>query len=347
MKLLKYLFYLLLGIAVLVGGLGLFAKKSYHIERSIVIDAPKAMVYDQIRFFKNFHEWSPWSKFDTTMTLTYGGTDGEVGATYGWKGNDDVGEGVSTITAVTPDRIDWRMDIVRPLKTTIPSYFNISGNDEKSSVTWAIELHLPFPSNVWAMFTDIDNGMGIDYAHGLGFLKRRCEGMAHKKYHGYEVAETDLPDTHYLSARKVVPFEEIGDYFAEFLPQLQAVVDTEKLTLVGSPSGLYWTYDMEKKQTDMAVALPIKEAKKQAHDFEMYKIKGGKALIVDYLGDYSMIADAHLAMDDYMAGNRLRNIPPVIEAYVAGPASEPDTTKWVTKVIYFVEPMPDTALVKK
>ncbi len=347
MKSLKYLFYFLLGITVLVGLLGLFAKKSYHIERSIAIDAPIALVYDQIKFYKNFHEWSPWSKFDTTMALTYSGTDGEVGATYSWKGNDDAGEGTSTITAIAPDRIDWRLDIARPLKTTIPSYFNITGNEEKTNVTWAIELNLPFPTNVWAMFTDIDNGVGIDYAHGLGFLKRRCEGMAHKKYHGYEVAEADLPDTHYLSARKVVPFEEIESYFAKFLPQLMAVVDTEKLTLVGSPSGLFWTWDKEKKQTDMAAALPIKEAKKQAKDFEMYKIKGGKALVVDYLGDYSMMEDAHMAMDAYMASNRLRNIPPVIEAYVSGPASETDTAKWLTKVIYFVEPMPDTALVKK
>ncbi len=347
MKSLKYLFFFLLGIAVLIGGLGLFAKSSYHIERSIAIDAPKNLVYDQIRLFKNFHDWSPWSKLDTTMILTYSGTDGEVGATYSWKGNDDAGEGKQTIKTLSPDRIELLMEIVKPLEISIPAYFNVTGDAEKTNVTWAIELQLPFPSNVWAMFTDIDNAMGTDYAHGLGFLKRRCESMAHKKYHGYEVAEADIPDTHYLSARKVVPFEEIGPYFAEFMPQLTAVVDTEKLTLVGAPSGLFWTYDKEKKQTDMAVALPIKEAKKQAKDFEMYKIKGGKALVIDYLGDYSMMVDAHLAMEDYMAGNRLRNIPPMIEAYVTDIGSEPDTTKWVTKVIYFVEPMPDTAMVKK
>lgn len=347
MKSLKYLFFFLLGIAVLIGGLGLFAKSSYHIERSIVIDAPKAMVYDQIRLFKNFHEWSPWSKLDTSMTLTYGGTDGAVGATYSWNGNQDAGEGKQTITALSPDRIELLMDIVRPLQMSIPAYFNITGNAEKTTVTWAIDPKLPFPSNVWAMFTDIDNAMGTDYAHGLGFLKRRCESMAHKKYHGYEVVEEDIPDTHYLSARKVVPFEEIGAYYAKFLPQLMGVVDTEKLTLMGSPSGLFWTYDKEKKETDMAAALPIKEAKKQAKDFEMYKIKGGKALIIDYLGDYAMMEDAHQAMEDYMAGNRLRNIPPVIEAYVTDPGAEPDTAKWVTKVIYFVEPMPDTAMVKK
>ncbi|MEN9415964.1 MAG: hypothetical protein RLZ62_2268, partial [Bacteroidota bacterium] len=64
MKFIKYLLYFVLGLVALIGLLGIFAKKTYHIERSVEIDAPKALVYEQIRFFKNFNEWSPWLKLD-------------------------------------------------------------------------------------------------------------------------------------------------------------------------------------------------------------------------------------------------------------------------------------------
>ena len=97
----------------------------------------------------------------------------------------------------------------------------------------------------------------------------------------------------------------------------------------------------------MAAAIPVKEEKKQAHDFEMFKLEGGKALVVDFMGDYATMGDAHHAIEDYMAGNRLRNIPPVIESYIVDSVTEPDTTKWVTKIIYYVEPMPDTLGVKQ
>ena len=55
MKIIKYFLYFVLGLVALIGLLGIFAKKSYHIERSIEIDAPKALVNEQIRLCKTFN----------------------------------------------------------------------------------------------------------------------------------------------------------------------------------------------------------------------------------------------------------------------------------------------------
>lgn len=347
MRALKYILYILLGLVVLIGALGLFAKSSYHIERSIEIDAPKNLVYDQVLFFKNFHEWSPWSHLDPNMKLSYEGTEGTAGASYSWSGNDDVGEGKLTLKAASPEQLGLQLDFVRPFKSSIPVVYKITGNEEKTKVTWGFDPHFPFPINVWAMFTDIDKAMGGDYERGLSYLKRRCESMAHKKYHGYEVAEQDLSAINYLSLRKVVPIAEITAYFAENLPKIMSVSAAEKLSPAGPISGLYWTFDQKSGMTDMAVALPVKEDQKAPKDFEMVKIGAAKALVIDYLGDYSKMGDAHTAMDEYMAGNKLRNVPPVIETYVTDGANEPDTAKWLTKIIYYVEPMPDSTNLKK
>lgn len=346
MKALKYLLYVVLTLAALLGILGVFAKKTYHIERSITIDAPKAMVYEQVRLFKNFHDWSPWSQLDPNMKLTYAGTDGEVGSSYTWVGNDEVGEGTQTMKAVAPDRLDLQLDFKRPFESSTPVFFNIVGDEEKTKVTWGFDPKLPFPVNIWAMFTDIDKAMGTDYERGLGYLKRRCEGMAHKKYHGYEVAEEEIPEAFYVGARKEIPIADITTFYGENLPKIMEFATTEKLTMAGAPAGLYWTYDEKGGKTDMAAAIPVKEEKKSGKEFQVYKLGGSKALVINYFGDYSQIGEAHLGMDEYMTGNRLRNVPPVIESYVTDPTTEPDTTKWLTRVIYFVEPMPDSTTLK-
>lgn len=347
MKALKYLIYFLIGLAALIGLLGMFAKHQYHIERKVEIDAPLAMVYDQVRLLKNFNEWSPWTRYDPQVKLTYGGTDGEPGASYAWAGNKDVGKGILTLKSVSPKRLDLELKFVEPVEFTAPMYFNITGDSLKTKVSWAIEPNLPFPMNVWAMFTDVDKAIGPDYEHGLGFLKRRCESMAHKKYHGYEIVEEEIPEAYYLSIRKEVDTSDVIPFYRENIAKIQHYADSTHLVRVDSAAGLYWTFDLKTGKTDMAAALPLKDEVKPPDSMQVYKIGGSKALVIDYQGGYDKIADAHTAMDEYMATFRLRNIPPVIESYVVAAAGEQDTAKWLTRIIYFVEPEPDTLGIKK
>jgi effector-binding domain-containing protein len=344
MKALKIIIYILVGLAALIGGLGVFAKSNYHIERSVAIDAPKSMVYDQLLLFKNFHDWSPWSQLDPNIKLEYSDIDGIVGSTYAWDGNNDVGKGKETITKISPDRIDITLDLIKPFKSTVPTSFIIVGDEQKTNVTWNFEFHIPFPFNVGAMFTDIDKAMGGDFARGLGYLKRRCEGMAHKKFNGYEVAEEEIPAAYFVSIRRTLPMDEIPTFYAESLPKIMAAANTEKMTVAGAPSGLYWTFDDVNNTTDMAVSIPMTEEKKLGKEFKLYKIGGNKALVINYMGDYGNIKEAHIAMKAYMAGNKLQTIPPIIESYLTDPGTEPDTSKWITKLIYFVETSSDTTL---
>ena len=93
MKILRYLLYFFASIAAIIITMGLFAKKNYAIERSIDIKAPRDTVFEQIKFFKNFRRWSPWSEIDSDMKVSIEGTDGAQGAKFHWDGNEDVGKG--------------------------------------------------------------------------------------------------------------------------------------------------------------------------------------------------------------------------------------------------------------
>lgn len=336
MKALKVLAYIILGLAAAVVGLGIFASKDYHIERSIEIDAPREVVLEQVRFFKNFPKWSPWQGLDPNMTSSITGTDGEVGAVYAWKGNDNVGAGKQTLKSVTPDRVDFEVVFTEPWESTAPSFVTLAEKGEKTRVSWGFDMHIGFPWNGLAMFTDVDAGVGKDYERGLANLKRICEEIAHKKYRGYEVAETEIPVKYYVGVRKVVAFPDIPAFFGANLPMAMSKVQEAGLPLAGGPSGLFWNYDETAGTTDMAAVVPTSVEKKLGGGVGVFTVGGGRALTIDYYGVYDSTGKAHFALDDYMAENKLRNIPPVIEEYVTDPGSEPDTSKWLTRIIYFV-----------
>ena len=88
MKFLKILLGLLIALILLVAILGIIAPNNYEVSRDVVINAPKNLVFDQLRTFKNNAEWSPWREMDPEMKTEITGVDGTVGSVYKWEGNE-------------------------------------------------------------------------------------------------------------------------------------------------------------------------------------------------------------------------------------------------------------------
>ncbi|MBK8192876.1 MAG: SRPBCC family protein [Lewinellaceae bacterium] len=191
MKALKFLLYAVLGLLALWMLLGLFARKNYHIERSTEIDAPIELVHEQVSFFKNFKHWSPWHVYDPNIQTNIEGTDGSPGAIYTWSGNDKVGKGNQVLKSVTPTRVD--LDVSYNSWGASPAFFQLEEKGKKTNITWAMDMHVPFPWNAFAMLTDVNAFVGKDFENGLVNLKKVCEDIAHKIYRGHEVFEADLP----------------------------------------------------------------------------------------------------------------------------------------------------------
>jgi len=70
-NIMKFIKFLLIGLVSLVLLLIIFSfflsEKGKIVERSIVIDAPKDIVFSQINDLKKWEKWSPWGAKDKTM----------------------------------------------------------------------------------------------------------------------------------------------------------------------------------------------------------------------------------------------------------------------------------------
>ncbi len=153
MKFIKRLFIGIVSIIVLLLIVALFVPKKYTVSESINIKKPKQVVYDYVKLLKNQEQFSEWAKKDIA-SLSYKGIDGTVGATQSWNStNKDVGEGLQTITAVTPDKIEVDLQFIRPMESKAKAS-QLLKMEADSSTTLTSEFYASdsWPMNLFGYF---------------------------------------------------------------------------------------------------------------------------------------------------------------------------------------------------
>lgn len=178
----KILLIVILVLAVILVALYLKAPKSYRVVRRVVIDKPNEAVFAYIRSLKAQNDWSVWSKMDPNVVNTYTGIDGEVGFVSAWEGNKDVGKGEQEIMKITEgSRVDLELRFVKPFKSQAQVYLATSAISlNQTEVEWGMTGTMPFPMNLFLLFSNMDKTIGKDFEKGLSTLKEILETGSNK-----------------------------------------------------------------------------------------------------------------------------------------------------------------------
>ncbi len=175
MKTLKRVLVGILAVVILLAVVGLALPRHAHVERSMVINAPRAQLFDALNSFKRFNEFSPWAALDPNTRYSYGGPESGVGAQMSWISTDkNVGSGTNEIIeSAAPDFIRTRLDFgdQRPAEAS----FKFEPADGGTRVTWGFDCDLgnnPIARYFGLMF---DKWIGGDYEKGLAKLKQVME----------------------------------------------------------------------------------------------------------------------------------------------------------------------------
>lgn len=333
MKILKTIGIILLTLVVIFLILGLVAPKQIITERSIVIDAPQELVFNTVNDFSTWDSWSPWKENDSTIVSTLGEQTAGEGATSSWT-SENSGNGTMTITSSVPnERV--QTELAFEGMGTATSGFTFEQTEGGVKTTWDFESKMPFPWNVFGLFMNMKAALNKDYDRGLELLKGVVEEKA-KAATSYEIKTIDLPARYYIGVRETVTFDKITEFFKNSLGPAFEAVQSKNIETAGMPCGLYFVWDMENNRTDMAGAIPVK-TKAEIEGFTTFELPAGKALTVDYYGDYSGSEAAHNAIDRYAEANGIRTGMPVVEEYVTDPEQEPDPSRWLTRIFYPIE----------
>ena len=103
----------------------------------------------------------------------------------------------------------------------------------------------------------------------------------------------------------------------------------------GFPTGLF--YNWTDTLAIMSAAIPVTTVATGTDEIEYREFEERKALQIYYYGAYDETGDAYYTMDEYMQENDHVSDGAVIEVFVTDSMSEPDTSKWLTQIIYPVK----------
>jgi hypothetical protein len=166
-------FYIIIAIITFFAFLHAWAKKEYDLSRTIVINRSREEVYGFVRQLRKQPLWMPWFKRDPEATLKYKETDGKTEASFYWKGNHRVGEGVQRIVKVRKGKvIETKVLFIKPFKVNALTYIGVKEIEpEKTKMVWGVRGYVPFPLTIVSLFYGVDRLLAKRFEEGLKNLK--------------------------------------------------------------------------------------------------------------------------------------------------------------------------------
>lgn len=173
----KKILMILVGIIAIVCIMGMIAPKDFKVEKEIVINKPKAEVFEYVKYLKNQDNFSVWAKKDPGMKKDFSGTDGTVGCIASWDGNDEVGKGAQELKGIIEgERLDFELRFEKPFEATNQAYMTTESiDDSQTKVKWGFSGSMAFPMNIMLLFMNMDKMVGKDFSDGLANLKTVLE----------------------------------------------------------------------------------------------------------------------------------------------------------------------------
>lgn len=174
MKALVVIALVLAGIIVVAGILGLFIRKKYSVSREVLVNKPRMVVFEYIRFLKNQNAYSKWATMDPDMKTEFRGTDGGAGFVSAWDSTKkDVGKGEQEILKVTEgEKVEYEIRFLKPFEST--SYASMSTSsvsDNETKIRWEFSAKMKYPMNLMLLFMNMEKMIGRDLETGLQNLK--------------------------------------------------------------------------------------------------------------------------------------------------------------------------------
>jgi hypothetical protein len=173
------------GLVALIGIISAFLSPKSHMERSAVINAPAATIFEQVNTIKNTNSWQPWGMQDPNLKVNYEGPESGVGAKMSWQ-SEKLGNGSQWIIESTQDKhVKVGMQFA-VMEGTYSADINLEPAEGGTKVTWTYDGDVSgtgMATSVMGKFMGMfmNSMLGEDYEKGLSNLKAIAEKNAQQQ----------------------------------------------------------------------------------------------------------------------------------------------------------------------
>lgn len=169
----RFVGWLIAALVVLAVVVPVFLPDAYHVERSVVVEAPPETIHRLVGDLDQWDRWAPWKEEDPTIETRITIPTG-VGAHQTWTG--DSGDGELTFTASDPATgVSYDMSFDQGAHVSTGSIRYVA-EGEGTRVTWIMDGEAGgwFQRYFVAM---MDRMVGPMFEDGLGKLAAAAEAM--------------------------------------------------------------------------------------------------------------------------------------------------------------------------
>lgn len=332
MKIVKYIFLLLLLIAI---GLVVFIATQdgkYDIRKERIINVPRTTLYNYINDYRNWENVGILTNNDTTAVYSFTETTSGKDAKTTWKLKDSEGE-VKTVSTVENDSLVQKAvidgqpsDISWSFKDTVGGtklFVRIKGELSFKDKAYAVlkgGVKEKLEKKLETGLKNLDNFL----VHELGAYKVDVQGVVTKT------------GTFYIKHSVTSTIDEVGKKSSEALSKLLHFVKENKIVTNGAPFNLYKKYDVPGNKAEFAVCIPIKEEifTMPGSEYEGDKLESFQAMKVTLKGDYSHLKKAWDAgyREINLKAIQLNTTGSAAEVYTKGVQQTKRPSQWVTDI---------------
>ena len=339
MKIAKYIFLLIVLVAIALTVYVATLKGDYLVERSKTVPVSKKIIYDYVNNYKNWEDWDFITDKGSNIQYTYSDTTAGNGAYISWKNNTEEGR-LETIFAKEADSLAQKKTVSGE---TSFQYWSFKDTDQGTKITWYTKGELGFV----AKFKNLLEGgtqksVGKDYDKSLAGLTK----IILEQINTFDIKVEGITNRNggfYLQQQAICKIPELTDNVTAMTTAIFSFFRNNTITMTGPPFTVYKNYNTTTGTVDFAVAMPIAEEifTTPGSDYTCGKLEPGTYLKTVLHGHYSHSkhawdkAMAYITTNNLIQNTALSNL----EVYVKGPAETKNAAEWITELYIPIGPV--------
>ncbi len=331
MRILKYLFLILILLFVGASVFVTTQKADYNVERSEIIKSQKSTIFNFVSDFRNWETFYSSVASDESHNFKYPETTTGIGSTFSWTGSTS--GSVKTISLKESESIFQKINTDGTLSTLTWRFKDTIGGTKVTLLTKGV---LDFKSKVLAFFNGgITKVVGDDCEKSLLNLNKtlvyeinnysiKINGLANKSGCFYLKQTLLCREKSVLKNIKIV-MQRLKGFFAK-----------NNIVMNGKPFVIYDRYDKINDLIKLSVCISVRDSIfiSQGSDIQSGKLSNFNSVKATVIGDYSHCQKAWKNIDNFINKNNLEQDKShkIIEVYVKSSDETKNPSKWITEV---------------
>lgn len=332
MKILKYVFLLLVLAAIALTVFIATQNGAYTVTEEKVINVSRPVLYNYVNEYKNWENLGILSGADSTATYSYSNRSGGAGAFMTWNKHNETNR-ITTLAVAENDSISQET-VINGLESKLSWTFK----DTLKSTKVIIKLtgNLTFSEKAQTIFK---GGIDRAYEKNLSIGLNNLNAFLVTELRTFNVKVTGLVtkmSAFYLGTTEEGKTDKIASLSSAKFTKLYEFAKQNNLEVKGAPFIIYNKINKANKTARYTYAIQLKEAIYTAagSEYESGELSAFKALKTTLKGDYSHLPKAWKKAEEKIAKDALpeNTTGSYVEVFSKNPANTRRPSQWITDI---------------